>query len=543
MGVTLALCFVGVAGAISPPRLYSRLLPTDGATSVVEVGGQPRQLQQALLRASETGSAGVAGVLLQRGLTPSVAPTTRYLRASVNPGGTDLFFTVTGDSLAWAGFTTSGSGLLLSPAVVLDRSGLRPPEDRQPITAFTSAMQSTAVTATVARSMNPEGCRAYAIELTGSLGHVETTLCPGRGVIAFGARLGGTEVAQISATNQALRPLEANTTGRARAWSQPTTWRPAAWRPTKVDGLGTAPIPHLAGPAAASVLSDGTVVAGYGSDVEAYRREGNTMRLAWRVHPGGDVVTVTAAGDATVVSLGSGRMVAYRLDGVELWTSPDVREVVSGSVIALREAITFATVDGVVWRLDSTTGRTIWQRDVGQTINRPVAADERVVMAIDTSGQVFGYVPSGQRAFYGSVTEPFEWVGLDEAAVYLARSGTLEAYDVSYSQFLWSRRLPRGTTGLCTTQSGAVVAAPAGVSGIDPVTGTDRWRSAAADQISCGAGAIVAVRPDGLLVLGTDGRTVITATFPGVSTTGATVAGGVEEAFLVTSRSIIRVGP
>lgn len=541
VAVALALCFGGVAVAISPPRLYSRLLPADGATSVVSVAGRAQQLQQAMLRASETGSAGVAGSLLLRDLTPATAASTRYLRASVNPGGIDLVFTVTGDSLALAGFTTLDSGAVLSPAVVLDRTGLRPPDEQQPTTVFASATESTAATATLARSTTADGCSAYEIDLNGAGLRLQTTLCPGRGVIDFSAEMADTEVVRLTAATQPIAAAETDPVGRTRLWSRPTTWRPAAWRPSKVDGLGTAAIQHLAGPVAGSVLSDGTVVAAYGSDVEAYRREGGQLRLVWRAHPGGDVATVTAAGNLTVVSLGSGRLVAYRPDGVELWTSPDVNEVTTGSIVALREAITFATVDGVVWRLDSATGRTIWQRDVGQTINRPVVADERVVMAIDTGGQVFGYVPSGERAFFGSVTEPFEWVGLDEKNVYLARSGTLEAYEVNYSQFVWSRRIV-GVTGLCTTGAGAVVSAAGGVSGLDPATGRDLWRSPVAEQISCGAGAVIAVRTDGLQVLGTDGRAAVTATTPGLSTAGA-VAGGVEEAFLVTERSVLRVGP
>jgi hypothetical protein len=543
VAVSLALCFGGVAVAITPPTLYSRLLPDDGATAVVSVDGRAQQLQQAMLRASETGSAGVAGALLLRDLTPATAASTRYLRASVSPAGIDLLFTVTGDSLALAGVTTSDGGVLLSPAVVLDRTGLRPPADRQPTTAFTSATASTAGVATVTRSTTPEGCDTYGVDLTAPRIRLATTLCPRRGVVDFSASQDGAEIARVTSAGQSLATVVTDTVGRTRTWTRPTAWRPTAWRPTKVDGLGTAPVAHLAAPASAAVLADGTVIAAYGSDVEAYRRDGDALRLAWRAHPGGDVVTVAAAGDVTVIGLGSGRLVAYRPDGVELWTSGDVTEVVSGSIVALREAITFATIDGVVWRLETATGRTLWQRDVGQTINRPVVADERVVMAIDTGGQVYGYVPSGERAFYGSVTEPFEWVGLDEKNVYLARAGTLEAYDVNYSQFVWSRRFAGGVTGLCTTTAGAVVVASAGVSGLDPATGQDVWRSPVADQIGCGAGAVVAVRPNGIEVLGTDGRTALSATLPGLATTGAAVTGAVDEAFVLTARSVIRVGP
>lgn len=543
VAVALALCFGGVGVAVSPPGLYSRLLPADGATSAVLRDGRTQQLQQALLRASETGSAGVAGALLVQGLTPATAPGTRFLRASVNPDGVDLLFTVTADSLALAGYTTPDSGVLLSPAVVLDRTGLRSPEDRQPTTAFTSATESTAGTATVARSTTPDGCSAYAVDLTTPKVRMETRLCPGRGVVDFAASSDGTETTRLSSTNQPIAAADTDTTGRARSWGRPTTWRPTAWRPVKVDGLGTAHIQHLAGPASASVLADGTVIAAYGSDVEAYRRTGDQLRLVWRAHPGGDVVAVAAAGDVTVIGLGSGRLVAYRPDGVELWTSSDVTEVVSGSIVALRETVTFATIDGVVWRVDTATGRTRWQRDVGQTINRPVVADERVVMAIDTGGQVFGYVPSGERAFFGSVTEPFEWVGLDEKNVYLARSGTLEAYEVNYSQFVWSRRFAGGVNGLCTTTAGAVVVTPAGVTGLDPATGRDVWRSPAAETIGCGAGAVVAVRSGGLEVVGADGRPALTATLPGLSTSVTRVTGGVDDAFVLTESSVIRIGP
>ena len=151
-------------------------------------------------------------------------------------------------------------------------------------------------------------------------------------------------------------------------------------------------------------------------------------------------------------------------------------------------SLTFATLDGSVWRLSSATGEVIWRQEIKRPIDRKVSSP--------TSGWCSRWTPTAasgagrrtaRQVFSGQVSEPFTALGLDANTVYLGRGVTLEGYGAQRSELLWDRRLDARIVNLCTIGQGAVVATELATYGIAPATGEISWTAAAAERLECSA--------------------------------------------------------
>lgn len=517
--VVLALLASGaaVAGAVRTPAVFDDYLPPDGLGWVADRDGRAVQIEQALLRPAALGTASSLGRLLG----PPHA-SSRYLRLSVNGAlETEVLVEASGTDLRLVGLRTERRAATFTPGIQLARSA------RDAVIAGRGTVRTgdqpdpEAYESEVVSGLGQGGCLELNIVVTAlnRTTGLEIGLCPGRGlsqVVWSADNVVQLELTPAAPGTSAEITTTPSVSATQRSWTGHASWQPSALAAVSDDPLGSVnrPLTPQAGPA--QLIAQLLVPDSTSRDLEAYERVGNQLRLRWRTHPGGDIVAVAAVGDLVVAALADRRLVAY-YDGVRRWETTEVTETIAGEPAAVTGALTFATLDGSVWRLDAITGRVLWRQSIGAPVNLDVVADDRVVLAADTAGGIHGFVPTGQQVFNGQVAEPFTGIAIDENTVYLARGRTIEGYDIQRSQFLWDQVLPTTTTGICATGTGLVAATAETTYGLTPTTGEPIWQLPGATDLVCASDAVALLGPDQLAVAGADGQDLRTVALAGTS--------------------------
>lgn len=512
----IATC-IGLAAAVRPPRVFDDYLPPDGLSWVASQGGQTVQVEQAVIRSAAIQTSSAVAFL-----APQPDPGTRYLRFTV--GGaptTEVLLEATDADLRLTGVRQGGRALLFVPGIALVRDGGAPGPTSRGLARTGGGASQQPYLAEV-RSRSGAGCADLAVTVTvgGSDHHFDLGLCRGRGLTKVKWDVDNAtflDLAPGAAGPPSGLDPQPSLTPTPRDWSRHASWSPA--RLNVVLETDLAQVPGTLRPGAGPVqLGSLLLVPQSGSaDLEAYAPVGNSLQLRWRAHPGGDIVAVAAVGELAVVALTDRRLVAYDGNGLRVWETTAVTEALAGEPVALDGALTFATLDGSVWRLDARNGSVVWRKPTGVAMTLGVVADDRVVLAADNAGGIYGFVPSGQQVFNGQVAEPFTGIGLDVNTIYLARGRTIEAYGVQDSRFLWVQSLPESANAVCATGTGLVAATNGGTYSLNPRTGQPDWRQPGARELACSPDAVVMLSDTGLVVTGADGRDVRQVSLTGTS--------------------------
>jgi outer membrane protein assembly factor BamB len=109
---------------------------------------------------------------------------------------------------------------------------------------------------------------------------------------------------------------------------------------------------------------------------------------AWRVHPGGSILSVAAFGDLLLVGTSERRLVAYSAGGVRLWQQ-DLAEIAPTPAARVDDDdAVLVDLGGTVRRFALATGAVRWQRSLTADVNRAPAVGAGLVVVADRGGTV-----------------------------------------------------------------------------------------------------------------------------------------------------------
>lgn len=219
-------------------------------------------------------------------------------------------------------------------------------------------------------------------------------------------------------------------------------------------------------------------------DVYAFDPLGDGTRVrAWVAHPGGDVLTLTAAGDVTVAGTSRREVVGYGPHGEWRWTH-GLDDVPSGPTLAVDEehlVVTSASGDVVV--LDPASGEELWRDVVADRVRLRPVSDGRTVVVTDVAGGLTAYdVDDGTRLWDAEATG-VDAVGLVDDVVVVRTPDAVQAFEVDGGARRWSSRIPfaGGPRAVADLGSTVAVSSDEGTVGLSTRDGEERWRAAGAD--------------------------------------------------------------
>ncbi|MBN9140596.1 MAG: PQQ-binding-like beta-propeller repeat protein [Micrococcales bacterium] len=338
------------------------------------------------------------------------------------------------------------------------------------------------------------------------------TWCPGRGIVDDAGVVNGSEVRFTSEELPAV-----GGTGRAGLrvepagadWSDAADWRARDLGFTLSDpAFGESPQGTPFDGIAAST-GDGTLVAAMGSRLAAYAVDGAAATRTWVASPGGDLLTLSAVGDVTLVSTAERRLLAYDERGARLWAVefPDV--VLAAPTPAPDGDIVAVSLDGTLRRLDLATGAELWSAALRTDVESAVAVGEGIAVVVDRGGAIMA-----RSLADGSARWATELYGAARAAAgdgVVAVQGITSdvwALDPADGSVRWDAR-HRGVG------RGVVVMAGLVVSQTDEMTtawtaggGTERWSSTATEAMLVDGARFTLVGRSGLEVRTPDGGVV-----------------------------------
>ena len=221
---------------------------------------------------------------------------------------------------------------------------------------------------------------------------------------------------------------------------------------------------------------------------------------------GGGRCVLVQAGSLLYVSAADGWLYALESDGREQWR---VRTGKGGALgVAVRAGRVYTRSSNGWLSLDSTTGRHIFERDLGVLVTTaPSVIDGQLIVATG-DGYVRSYIPDdgelSWRAWLGAqlVSPP---VGAGDYLMCVADNGYLYALSARDGQIAWRRRVHGGTDGgaVMGAWGEIVVASGSGeMTGFDPMSGDVRWSV----RVGSEKGIRVYATESGLWVLADDGH-------------------------------------
>ncbi len=148
------------------------------------------------------------------------------------------------------------------------------------------------------------------------------------------------------------------------------------------------------------------------------------------------------------------------------------------------DAVYAAAANGVVARVDLSTGSTVWSRTVAPALSAGVGSDGNTVVVVTPQGEVIALDTQGEvkwREFATSEVGVPPWVG---RGVVLVRSGDyrIQAFNVENGERIWNVQRPgpalalRAPSRMTTVQDLVLVGMPGGrLMAIEPIIGAVVW--------------------------------------------------------------------
>lgn len=335
-----------------------------------------------------------------------------------------------------------------------------------------------------------EGClEIIATTIIGS--EAETTTerwCPGKGPV----------------TPESERPLPPFTTAPDLGFEP--RWQPERWQATTSD-LNLSP-PMMWGTQLPTLLRDDTLVIAHSLSGDLILAPGAGLAEAFRVHPGGRVVTIRGFGDLIVVTTTTAAVVAYDVAGVWRWEAnlPDV--VVQPAALTSDGRIVLVDGSGRLTALDAVTGEEVWSRQMSdQPSSPPTACGDRVALAT-TANDVMIFDAAGGEVGSAGATARVSTLACDESGgLYVVEGAWLQKFD---AQGNWLTGVPivdATVTAVEVTGGVVVTHSDRALSGYDAGTLALRWRlDHRFASFSAHAGVLLALDESRAIALDAAGR-------------------------------------
>ncbi|QNO37665.1 PQQ-binding-like beta-propeller repeat protein [Protaetiibacter sp. SSC-01] len=371
---------------------------------------------------------------------------------------------------------------------------------------LTDAGDGCLVSTTDTRYLDPDsGAELLAVD-------EQATWCPGRGIVRDVGVVGGEEISydivELPETG-GLGRTDIATTPARYDWTDADRWRPRDLEFVITDpGFGESP-QGTPFDGLAATTSDGALVAAVGGRLASYTVEGGRATRGWLASPGGDLITLSAVGDVTLVTTATRRLVAYDERGARLWstTFPDV--VLAAPAVAPDDDIVAVSVDGTLRRIDLVTGETVWSTALRTDVDSTPAVGSGLAVVVDRGGAVIA-----RSLADGTSQWSTDLVGAERA---VAGEGVIAVQGVNADVWVLdpadgSTRWDADRRGLgrsIAIADGVVVAlGDAGTAAWDVDDGRELWTSPADTQLLVGDGRLVLVTATSVEVRDPDGELV-----------------------------------
>jgi outer membrane protein assembly factor BamB len=383
-----------------------------------------------------------------------------------------------------------------------------------------------AARAGAAECLEVTGTVTYSVETTSLTRKLGRTWCPG-GLIRESDDWVGTavlrtaEAADPARSGVAPAALPAAVTAQAAARWDPARWRPARHEVVSVDpNYGEGPMAGTPGSLPPVATRSGLIVQATASvpDLVAIGPDpAGRWRSQWRVHPGGEILTVSAFGDMIVVTTASRRVVGYDSRGIRRWTI-STREVVRAQPVRTSTGtIAIATLDGEVLAVQVATGSVRWRTRVPGDVRLTPAATPQELAVIDGSGTLTGLdLVDGRQRWTADVDLPVALAATSSGLAVLSES-TVGAYEIrgGTNELTWRRWFPGGGRAVVAAADSVVARTQDEVLAFDGA-GSRRW-ARPGSAVSTDGRLLVVWGAERAEVLDASGRVVTSFTTPAES--------------------------
>lgn len=477
-------------------------LPTDGAAAPVRLTGPrtgqatvenglaawPEVAQSLGLELGETmldRSSGRTGRLWRQTVSPADSAQPQLLSVYSLHDGIRLELDLTGAAGAGVDLEAFAPGLPILPVGVTGGQRWQATgtwadyfdSDPQPYTAdFAAQADGTClvVSATVVTQ-----------RATGSRTEVETfRACPEAGVVER------TRSAGVGfAATDAFDPVDPGRTG-VPTGSLPPSGAPA---PAQVRLLGSRGYDQLAGtprsptpPFAVTVdqvvwpnqsMNDLLVL---GVSPTGSGTNGLELLLQRRLHPGGIVLTATAAQSTVLATTTLRRLTAWSPDGTRRW-AVDTGEVVQQRPVAIDPTtVLTVTITGVITAWDLATGAIRWRAESTSGVAIDPSVGSGVVVVADGDGGLVAYDTSTGTVRWSTEGDPADQLAVLGKHAVVVASGLAYAYDLTDGRVAWTARASGTTWSLESDGADGIwLTGPGSAALLDVTTGERRWRTGA----------------------------------------------------------------
>jgi outer membrane protein assembly factor BamB len=330
------------------------------------------------------------------------------------------------------------------------------------------------------------GTVTYSVETTSLTRNLGRTWCRG-GLVRESDDWVGTAVVRTAEAADPARSGVPPSSLPAVVTTQPAVrWDPARWRPARYEvfsvdpNYGEGPMTGAPGSLPPVATRSGLLAQATASvpDLVAIGPDpAGRWRSQWRVHPGGEILTVSAFGDMIVVTTASRRVVGYDSRGIRRWTL-STREVVRAQPVRTSSGtIAVATLDGEVLAVQVATGDVRWRTGVPGDVRLTPAATPQELAVIDGSGSLTGLdLADGRQRWTDDVDLPVALAATSSGLAVLSEStvGAYEARGGATKELTWRRWFPGGGRAVVAAADGVVARTQDEVLAFD-AAGARRW--------------------------------------------------------------------
>lgn len=315
---------------------------------------------------------------------------------------------------------------------------------------------------------------------------VETDLwCEGRGRVAAVGTVNGDSIVQ-GAHEDPPTADDAGGIDVPLAWSDVSLWGPAETEIHYPDPYFGEQQLMVSLSNAPQRTASGLIVSAdqNADDLVAVRLEGGVLQRAWFAHPGGEIISLTTAGNITIVTTSERQVIAYSDAGRRLWAMDTPELVFAPPTDAGDGSAIIVGLDGIVSNLDLRTGDLNWERKLAADVSLSAAVAGDSVVVVDRAGAVTAFdLGSGDTlwsARSGAVASAA--ISASGVVVLVGDDGFLRTYDAATGTPLWFLRYVGFLSASADLGDSLVLVTDESTLAIEPRTGFVRWTQPGAED-------------------------------------------------------------
>ncbi|HEU4849316.1 MAG TPA: PQQ-binding-like beta-propeller repeat protein [Terrimesophilobacter sp.] len=213
-------------------------------------------------------------------------------------------------------------------------------------------------------------------------------------------------------------------------------------------------------------------------DVVALRLDSGVLRRQWFAHPGGEIIALATAGDATLVTTSRRRVIAYSDAGQRLWAMDTPELVFAPPTDAGNGSVIVVGLDGIVSSVDLLSGELAWERKLAADVSLAAAVVDGIAVVVDRAGAITAFdLGSGERVWSEDTGHLASSVVTADGAIIVAgQDGLFRAYDAASGTHLWALRYGGFLRSFADLGSSVVLVTNEATIAVEARSGVVEWR-------------------------------------------------------------------